>query len=81
MITLAAIFSMCAVANLLHVHQERTVAVDVNDLFIRAGNFRAERGWVAETHRAQPALVEKLAGFFEFVILRGPTSGAGRRRW
>ena len=37
----------------LHVHHERAVAVNVNDLLIRAGNLGAQCRGVAETHCAE----------------------------
>ena len=56
----------------LHIHQERPVAVDVDDLLVRAGDLGAERGGIAVTHRAETGAGEKLARKLELVILPGP---------
>ena len=56
----------------LHVHQERAVTVDVNDLLVRSGNLRAKRGRIAIAHRSQSRTGEELARILVLVILPGP---------
>ena len=38
---------------LLDIHQERAVAVDIDDLLVRVRDFCPHRGRIAETHRAE----------------------------
>ena len=65
----------------LDVHQEGAVAVDVDHLLVGERHLRAERGRVAEAHRAEAGAGDERARMIEVIVLRRPTSGAGRRPW
>jgi len=54
---------------LLDVHEEGAVAVDVDDLPVWSGHFGAERGGVTVTHGAESGAGEELARIFELVEL------------
>src|SRR5437879_5642081 len=56
----------------LHVHQERAVTVNVNNLLVRSGNLRAERRRITIAHRPQSGAGEELARMLVLVILPGP---------
>ena len=72
MIALAAIFFDVGAGQLLHVHEERAVAVDVDDLNIRTGNFHTHGGGISEAHGTEAGRGDEGAGLVEIVILRGP---------
>ena len=57
---------------LLDVHEERAVAVDVHDLFMRERHFGSQSSREAVTHGAEAGAGEELAGVFELVELTGP---------
>ena len=56
----------------LHVHEERTVAVDVDDFDVGAGDFGAHGGGITEAHGAEPGGRDESARFLEIVKLPGP---------
>src|SRR5262245_61305463 len=65
---------------LLDVHQERTVAVDIDHFLVRMGNLDAQRRRIPKAHRAQSGTGDELAGTCTYTT--GPTtSGAGPRPW
>ena len=56
----------------LDVHQERAVAIDVDDLDVRIRDLGADGGREAEAHGAGTQRADEAARFVEAVILRGP---------
>ncbi len=56
----------------LHVHEEGAVAVDVDDLAVWTGYFRAEGGRIAEAHGAESERADEAAGIGVIVELGGP---------
>ena len=56
----------------MDVHDPRAVAVDIDNLFIGAGDFGAEGGGIAEAHRAEAERADVAARLVEAVELRGP---------
>ena len=61
-----------ACGELLHVHHERAVAVDVDDLLVGTGDLGAHRGRVAEAHCPETERADVAARLIEAVELRGP---------
>ena len=57
---------------LLHVHQERAVAINVDHLAVGKGHFGPERRGIAVAHRSQTSAGQELARVFEFIVLRCP---------
>ena len=57
---------------LLNVHEEGAVAVDVDDLLVRARDLCPQGRGIPVAHGAQPRAREKLAGKLELVVLSGP---------
>ena len=56
----------------LHVHEERAVTVNVDDLLVRARHLGTERGGIAVAHGTQAGAGQELARELIFVILPGP---------
>src|SRR5207249_678041 len=56
----------------LDVHQERAVAIDIDNLFVWTRDFGAERGWIPIAHSAEASAGEQLPRVFIFIILPGP---------
>ena len=56
----------------LDVHEERAVAVDINDFAMGAGDFGAECGRVAVAHGAETCGGEEAAGVVEVIELSRP---------
>ena len=57
---------------LLDVHDERAVAINVDDLFVGAGDLCAHRCGVAEAHGAETERADESARFIEAIELRSP---------
>ena len=57
---------------LLHVHQERAIAIDIDHLLVRTRHFCAKRRRIAVAHRAEPGAGQELARERVSVILRRP---------
>ena len=57
---------------LLDVHHEGSVAINVNDLLVGTRNLRADRARVAVAHRAEPEAADERARLVEIIELRRP---------
>ena len=57
---------------LLDVHLETAIAIDIDDQRIGTSGLDAHRGWQSKTHRAQSATGVPSTRLAEFVVLGGP---------
>ena len=65
------LFDFCC-SQFLDVHEKGAISIDVDHLVVRAGDFGAQGGWIAEAHGAQSEGTEEAARMTEIIILRRP---------